>query len=201
MAMSRRKIREHIFKLLFDLDFYTQQDSDLQVDLYFRRLTDEEMQELAQEGDFPFAADEEGLPDEMNGQEEASESLESVTGEEAGENAAQAWYSLSFLSDEDSDIPEYATDEERSYIAEKVKGVCAMLPKIDEDIAAYSKGWKISRMPKTDLAILRLAVYEIRYDEKIPGKVAVNEAVELAKRYGSEDSSAFINGVLSRFIS
>lgn len=168
MAMSRRKIREHIFKLLFNLDFYTQPESEDQLDLYFRKLTDEEMLELSSEGE----------PD-----------------------PGQEWYSLCFPGGEEADIPEYATDEEREYIAGKVKGVCQVIEEIDKDIAGFSKGWKISRMPRTDLAILRLAVYEIKYDEKVPDKVAVNEAVELAKRYGNADSAAFINGVLSRFVS
>jgi N utilization substance protein B len=62
------------------------------------------------------------------------------------------------------------------------------------------RGWKLNRLGKTDLSILRLAVYEICYDESIPEKVAINEAVELAKRYGGDSSSAFINGVLAKIV-
>lgn len=70
---------------------------------------------------------------------------------------------------------------------------------IDPMIAAVSEGWKLSRMGKTDLAILRLAVYELFYDEQIPSAVAINEAVKLAGTYGGESSSAaFINGILGK---
>lgn len=62
-----------------------------------------------------------------------------------------------------------------------------------------AEGWKISRMGKVDLTILRLAVYEIKYDEDIPTSVAINEAVELAKKFGQEESSKFVNGVLAKF--
>ena len=60
--------------------------------------------------------------------------------------------------------------------------------------------WKTDRMAKTDLAIIRLAVYEIKYEDAIPDKVAINEAVELAKLYGEESSPAFVNGVLARIV-
>ena len=59
-------------------------------------------------------------------------------------------------------------------------------------------GWKTSRMGKVDLTLLRLAVYEIKFEEDIPTKVAINEAVELAKRYGTDSSPAFVNGVLAK---
>ena len=183
MAMSRRKIREHIFKLLFDLDFYTQEENDRQLELYFREIQGEELAQMK-------ALQTPGMDDA----ESAEENSAAAPDEEV-------WYSLRFLNDEDTQIPEYATQEERSYISGKVLGILQMLPQIDEAIGSYSRGWKVERMPKADLAILRLAVYEIRYDEKIPDKVAVNEAVELAKRYGNDDSAAFINGVLSRFVS
>jgi len=59
-------------------------------------------------------------------------------------------------------------------------------------------GWKTSRMNKVDLSILRLAVYEMKYDEDVPVGVAINEAVELAKKYSGDEGPAFINGVLAR---
>ena len=62
-----------------------------------------------------------------------------------------------------------------------------------------AKGWSTDRMGKVDLTILRLAVYEIRYDEDVPTGVAINEAVELAKKFGQEGSFAFVNGVLAKF--
>lgn len=70
---------------------------------------------------------------------------------------------------------------------------------IDFEIDTAAKGWKTTRMGKVDLALIRLAVYEIRYDDEIPFKVAVNEAVELAKQYGTNESPAFVNGILAKF--
>ena len=78
--------------------------------------------------------------------------------------------------------------------------VMTKLPEIDAIIEGADSGWALSRMGKIDLAILRLATVEIRFDDDIPEKVAVNEAIELAKRYGGDDSSSFINGVLARLM-
>ena len=61
-----------------------------------------------------------------------------------------------------------------------------------------AKGWKTGRMGKAELAILRLAVYELKYDEDVPVKVAINEAVELAKKFGGDESPAFVNGILAK---
>jgi len=69
---------------------------------------------------------------------------------------------------------------------------------LDAKLDEVSKGWKTSRMGKVDLTILRLAVYEMMYDEDIPEKVAINEAVELSKKVGGDESPAFINGVLAK---
>lgn len=60
-------------------------------------------------------------------------------------------------------------------------------------------GWKTSRMGKVDLTLIRLAVYEIKYEDDIPVGVSINEAVELAKKYGTDDSFAFVNGILAKF--
>lgn len=76
------------------------------------------------------------------------------------------------------------------------------LPVIDAMIADAMTGWKISRVGKLELNILRLAVFEIKFDEEVPDKAAVNEAVELAKAYGGEDASyGFINGILAKVMS
>ena len=71
---------------------------------------------------------------------------------------------------------------------------------IDSLINKQSARWKTKRMNKADLSILRLAVYEMKMDEDVPVSVAINEAVELAKRFGGEDSSSFINGVLAKLV-
>ncbi len=75
------------------------------------------------------------------------------------------------------------------------------LPEIDNLLNEKTTGWKTGRMNKVDLSILRLAVYEILWDEDVPQGVAINEAVELAKRFSSEEGPAFVNGVLARFAS
>ena len=72
---------------------------------------------------------------------------------------------------------------------------------IDDLINATSKGWKTTRMNKVDLSVLRLAVYEVLYDQDIPQGVAINEAVEIAKRFGGEASGSFVNGILGRIAS
>lgn len=87
-------------------------------------------------------------------------------------------------------------DKDEKYMAEKFEHVKEQMKKIDEMISSSSKGWKVSRMSKVDLNILRLAVYEIKFDEDVPVKVAINEAVEIAKSFGGDASASFVNGVL-----
>ena len=87
--------------------------------------------------------------------------------------------------------------EDMEYIKEISHGVYSNIKLIDEKIEKHLKGWTMDRICKTDLAILRLAIYEILYRDDIPDKVSVNEAVELAKAFSEESSSAFINGVLA----
>ena len=131
--MSRREIREHIFKLLFLLEFYN--------------------------------------GDELN--EQAERYLDEVEGA----------------------VP---TEEEAAYIRERFHKIEAQIKELDQILTGAATGWKPSRMSKVDLAILRLAVYEMKMDEEIPVKVAINEAVELAKKFGGDDSPAFVNGVLAK---
>lgn len=132
--MKRRELREHIFQLLFRVEF--------------------------------------------NGQEEMSEQIDM------------------FVDDmkEETDVKE--ADE--AYISGKYKKIVEKLPEIDAKLDEVSRGWKTTRMGKVDLTILRLAVYEMIYDEDIPEKVAINEAVELARKFGGDESPAFINGVLAK---
>ena len=91
-----------------------------------------------------------------------------------------------------------ASDDDREYIQKDVHGVCERLFEIDELISAHTVGWDIERINKVDLAIIRLAVYEMKYNEDIPVGVAINEAVELAKEFGDDDSPGFVNGILGR---
>lgn len=133
MTMSRREIREQIFKLLFRIEFNRKE-------------------EMAQQEAFFFE-------DEENG----------------------------------------ASEKESAWISEKVNRIVEKLEEIDHSLNQKAKGWETDRMGKVDLTILRLAVYEILYDEEIPTGVAINEAVELAKKFGQDSSPAFVNGVLAKF--
>lgn len=90
--------------------------------------------------------------------------------------------------------------EAADHIIAKTKKIMDMVPRIDAQINENVSGWKTSRMGKADLTILRLAVYEMKYDDDIPVSVAINEAVELAKIYGQDQSPSFVNGVLARLI-
>lgn len=131
--MSRRQLREQIFKLLFRVEFNSKE-------------------ELEQQEAFFFA-------DEEN----------------------------------------HADEEESAQIGEKFGRIVERLDEIDAELNQKAKGWSTDRMGKVDLTILRLAVYEIQHDDEVPTGVAINEAVELAKKFGQDSSPAFINGVLAKF--
>ena len=129
--MSRREIRENIFKLLFMSNFNQGEEMDAQLKLYMENI-------------------------------------------------------------------ENTREEDRTYIREKYGKVREKLEEIDQMLNETAKGWKTSRMSKVDLNVLRLAVYELKYDEDVPTGVAINEAVELAKQFGGEESPAFVNGILAK---
>ncbi len=98
---------------------------------------------------------------------------------------------------------EYAEESVRSIAASlknRIFDVFEKLGNIDSCLSEAISGWKLNRMSRMDLTILRLAVYEIFYDDSIPVKVSINEAVELAKKYGGESSPSFVNGVLAKVI-
>ena len=131
--MSRRELREQIFKLLFRIEFNAKEEMQEQVGLFF----------------------------------------------EEEENQA--------------DVADTA------YITEKFQKVYDKLEEIDTALNEKVEGWNTGRMGKVDLTVLRLAVYEIMFDEEIPTSVAINEAVELAKKFGQDTSPSFVNGVLAKF--
>ena len=93
---------------------------------------------------------------------------------------------------------EFST-KDADYVREKYEKIAEKLPEIDKEINDKTTGWNTSRIAKVDLTILRLAVYEIKYDDSVPTGVAINEAVELAKQFGQDGSPAFVNGVLAKF--
>ena len=100
-----------------------------------------------------------------------------------------------FTSTSDDDFSKQDAD----YIREKYEKIAEKLDNIDKAINEKTKGWDTERMAKVELTIIRLAVYEIKHDESVPTGVAINEAVELAKKFGQDGSPAFVNGVLAKF--
>ncbi len=129
--MKRRELREHIFELLFRIEFNSSEEMPEQMQLFF-----------------------DGL-------------------DELGE-------------------------QDQSYMEEKYGRIAEKLPELDRRIEETAKSWRISRMGKVDLTILRLAVYEMEFDDDVPVGVAINEAVELSKKFGGDDSPAFVNGILGK---
>lgn len=90
------------------------------------------------------------------------------------------------------------SEKDETYVSERVYDIISKLNEIDSDIEEASESWTVSRMSKIDLSIMRLAYYEMRFDESVPLQVAINEAVEIAKLYGGDNSPSFINGVLGK---
>lgn len=139
--MSRRELREQIFKYIFRIEFNDREEMPEQEQFFFENLRteaqDRELQEIR--------------------------------------------------------------DEDAAYISSKSNRIIEKLDELDAMINRQAKGWTTQRMGKVDLTILRLAVYEIVFDDDVPTGVAINEAVELAKKFGQEESSGFVNGVLAKF--
>lgn len=134
--MSRRELREHIFKMLFRTEFYDGSELSQQMNMFFEEL----------EG-------------------EGTDSIK---------------------------------EKDRAYIQTKFEDIVSHIEDIDKLINEVTKGWKTSRMGKVDLTLIRLAVYEIKFEEDVPTGVAINEAVELAKSYGTDESASFVNGILAK---
>lgn len=101
-----------------------------------------------------------------------------------------------FLADDEIERKQKDTD----YITKKYDSIMEKLPEIDEQLEQKAENWNVARMGKVELTVLRLALYEMQYDEDVPAGVAINEAVELAKKFGQESSGAFVNAVLAKFV-
>lgn len=97
------------------------------------------------------------------------------------------------------DIDNPISEKDMAVIQDKFDRIMEKLSDIDTQINEHAKGWTTDRMAKVDLTIIRLAVYEILFDETVPTGVAINEAVELAKKFGQDSSYSFVNGILARF--
>ena len=116
--------------------------------------------------------------------------------------AMQAIYEWNFRQDADLDelversISEFSNDVDSTYIRDLISGVTKNSKTIDREIETCAPEWPIEQISHVDKSILEIAIYELVYTKDIPPKVAINEAVELAKQFGSSNSSKFINGVL-----
>ena len=125
---------------------------------------------------------------------------------ETREHAMELLFQIGFRNDPISNqietfkenFPEVIEDE--AYFLDIVYGVINNRDELDEKFVPFLKNWKLERLPQTDRIILEIAVYEILTVEEIPTSVSINEAVKLAKKYGTDNSSSYINGVLSNFV-
>ena len=131
--MSRSELREHVFRMLFRIEFNNEAEMSEQEELYFELL------------------------DEVS-------------------------------------------EKDQEYILNKYRAIKEKVEEIDGILNQLSEGWKTTRMNRVDLTILRLATYEFKWDEEVPTGVAINEAVELAKRYSSDQGPSFVNGVLAKVV-
>lgn len=92
------------------------------------------------------------------------------------------------------------SQKDADYIEARCQKIREKIPEIDKLIDENTEGWDTGRMGKVELTVLRLAVYELRYDEEIPDGVAIDEAVEIAKKYGQDNSGAFVNAILAKIV-
>lgn len=114
----------------------------------------------------------------------------------------QAIFEINFRSDFDlseiieRSVAEFADDVDKDYIISSIKGIVEKREILDKEIAEAASEWPIEQIACTDKSILEVAIFELLFLSEIPPKVAINEAVELAKQFGNDNSSKFINGVL-----
>ena len=119
--------------------------------------------------------------------------------QDLGDEQAIALFWKNFAATAEAEAATPADLGEIQPFAEKlVRGVREHLGELDAQIQGASKNWRLERMARVDRNLLRLALYELKYVSDVPAKVAINEAIEIAKRYGTHESSAFVNGILDR---
>ena len=128
-----------------------------------------------------------------------------MTRREAREQAFVLLFEKSFNPQTEIDdlielAKEFSVYEEDDYISAVVHKACENMQAIDEHISTNARGWKINRIPKVSLAVIRLALTEILYLDDIPSGVSINEAVELAKKYASPEDASFVNGILGTVV-
>lgn len=118
------------------------------------------------------------------------------------ELAMQALYQMEMIQDHSKEAVELfckhfgVTENVKPFFLRLVEGVKKVQHEIDPLIKSFSENWKISRMSRADRNIMRIAVYELLYCDDIPPKVSINEAIDIGKKFGTEDSGPFINGIL-----
>lgn len=184
--MTRRQLRESIFQVLFRTEFNEEQEWEEQLELYMQELENPAMPERI-------------LVDEMVSESMYKEQISGSTEQEEGSVEKRKERRISLILEEADMKVSEVTDLDLAYIRQKTEQIYGKLPEIDAKISENTEGWSIHRIGKTELAILRLAVYELLYDEDVPEKVAINEAVELAKIYCPEEAKGFVNAVLAKF--
>lgn len=130
--------------------------------------------------------------------------MKSLKRSEAREQAFILIFERSFRDESIDEIIEGAVIgrnlEVDAYAYELARDVCGHMPWLDEIISKYSKKWKINRMSRIALSILRLSLWEIDHVDTVPAGASINEAVELAKKFGNDDDFAFVNGVLGAYV-
>ncbi len=105
-----------------------------------------------------------------------------------------------FETDDYEDKEIKFSEKDASYITGKYEKIMACLPELDAALNEKAENWDITRMGKVELTVLRLALYEMKKDEDVPVEVAINEAVDIAKKFGQDSSGAFVNAVLAKFV-
>ena len=219
---KKREEREHRFKLLFCAQFYREEEIPEQLSRYFETLADGEREALSEEETFSLkAADVLGEQQNSPVEEAGRSSLKAASdiagvpagGEESssskelsGEGEAKESGDAPLLkAEEEGDDPDPVGEsglrlsEERE-IQKEVRGMVGRIEELDRRINEAAEGWTTKRMSRTDLTVLRLALYEILFRDEIPDKVSINEAVDIAKKYGGAESGSFVNGVLARLL-
>ena len=104
------------------------------------------------------------------------------------------------LAEEDELYQDYPSAKQIAYLRQMVEGVSEHLVELDLYIEKYARGWKISRISRVAMAIMRVSMYEVLYVPEVPSSASINEAVEIAKHYEEADTVSFINGILGSFI-
>lgn len=219
---KKREEREHRFKLLFCAQFYREEEIPEQLSRYFETLADGEREALLEEETFSLkAADALGEQQNPPVEEAGRSSLKTasdIAGVPAGGEESSSSKELSGEGEakESGDAPLLKAEEDESdsdpvgesglrlseewEIQKEVCGMVGRIEELDRRINEAAEGWTTKRMSRTDLTVLRLALYEILFRDEIPDKVSINEAVDIAKKYGGAESGSFVNGVLARLL-